>query len=969
MKVLFAVNNEKISESIIKRYQRDYKEIISSKNVYYFNAILKELQKDKSYDRIIISEDLEPFANNNYEVIDKFIFDKLDKISDEAFNQEGANIPIILIGTDRRTRPEPLLIKLFGIGVYDVLVGQDRSVEKVCELLNKPRSKKEAKVYYKIDSDDVDYKPENENDVSEVEIQNILAHYKKLGKNEEKYIESFDSIAVQYTDEQLKLIVTFLPKNVISVLESGSSKYRQVMGMNPKNLNSKGNRIRAKNEDSQKIEFIEKELNKQKLSKPVIIPTSVDTTKVKKIVDKKSEKASKEEMQRKQEMLKKKKMQRKQEMLNRNQMLKEQERKKKKKNIEEIQEKEEKKLSSVKKMNNTEEPKRRGRPPKNIKENLPNVEDIIEEPTKRKRGRPPKNKKEDVKIADVNIEEPVKRKRGRPPKNKNNEEELNKEEIKEKKTSTIDEEFESLSGFEDYKDEKIDDGILPGFEDYEDDDEEDNELPGLDDFDDEDDEEDEVLPGFDDYEDEDDEEDDELPGLDDFDDEDDEEDEVLPGFDDYEDEDDEEDDELPGLDDYEDDEEEDDEVLPGLDDYEDDDNEEDDELPGLDDYEDDEDDEVLPGFDDYEDDDDEEDEVLPGFDDYEDDEDEEDDELPGLDDYEDDDDNNEPISNPNFRRMEPIGNQSSREIENTNKFNSSVNFNIDNLISSDQKIVSFIGTSKNGTSFLVNNLAQMFSEKGIKTAILDLTQNRNAYYIYTDNREELRNIAYNCIENLRRGVAEGIQVNKNLTVYTSLPDEVEGLKDYENILETLLNNYSLVLLDCDFETEVQYFNAVQEIYLVQSLDVLTIQPLTAFLRELKAKDILDQNKLRIVINKHIRISNMSDKLLIGGMSSYNDPSMSFMTELFDKSNIKYTTIPFDQQAYCKYLDGLVDCKISLRGYSKNMIQSFNKLGNMVFPLISSNKPSKEKNYNKYNNYNNNFSSSTSNTLNKMKKKY
>ena len=202
MKVLFAVSNEEVSEAIVKRYQKNYKEIISYKNVYYFNAILKELQKDKSYDRIIISEDLEPFSNNNYEAIDKFIFDKLDKISDEAFNSEGANIPIILIGTDRRTRPEPLLIKLFGIGVYDTLVGQDRSVEKVCELLNKPRSKKEAKVYYKIDSDDVEYKPENENDVSEAEIQNILAHYKKLGKDEEKYVESFERIAVQYTDEQ-----------------------------------------------------------------------------------------------------------------------------------------------------------------------------------------------------------------------------------------------------------------------------------------------------------------------------------------------------------------------------------------------------------------------------------------------------------------------------------------------------------------------------------------------------------------------------------------------------------------------------------------------------------------------------------------------------------------------------------------------------------------------------------------------
>ena len=33
MKVLFAVSNESISESIIKKYQQEYKEIISSKNV------------------------------------------------------------------------------------------------------------------------------------------------------------------------------------------------------------------------------------------------------------------------------------------------------------------------------------------------------------------------------------------------------------------------------------------------------------------------------------------------------------------------------------------------------------------------------------------------------------------------------------------------------------------------------------------------------------------------------------------------------------------------------------------------------------------------------------------------------------------------------------------------------------------------------------------------------------------------
>ena len=83
MKVLFAVSNEEISESIVKKYQKEYKQIISYKNVYYFNAILKELQKDKTYDRVVISEELEAFTNTQYDQIDKFIFEKLDSISDE----------------------------------------------------------------------------------------------------------------------------------------------------------------------------------------------------------------------------------------------------------------------------------------------------------------------------------------------------------------------------------------------------------------------------------------------------------------------------------------------------------------------------------------------------------------------------------------------------------------------------------------------------------------------------------------------------------------------------------------------------------------------------------------------------------------------------------------------------------------------------------------------------------------------
>lgn len=301
MKVLFAVNNESISESITKKYQQEYKEIISAKNVYYFNAIIKELQRDKSYDRIVISEDLQPFSNNNYDQIDKFIFEKMDNISDEATKQNGNDIPIILICADRREKSDPLLVKMFGIGVYNALIGKDRSITAVCQLLNRPRSKKEAKVYYHIDPDDVDYKVENEGDVSEVEIQNILNHYKRLGRNEEQYVESFDHIASQYTDSQLRLIAKFLPLNVKAVLEANSPKYQEVvaLGMPSKpdrkynqynNYKKDKDKNKDKNQknvkpvdDTKDLDIIKQNLEKNVITEPVIIPSAINTNSVRKV--------------------------------------------------------------------------------------------------------------------------------------------------------------------------------------------------------------------------------------------------------------------------------------------------------------------------------------------------------------------------------------------------------------------------------------------------------------------------------------------------------------------------------------------------------------------------------------------------------------------------------------------------------------------------------------------------------------
>ena len=87
----------------------------------------------------------------------------------------------------------------------------------------------------------------------------------------------------------------------------------------------------------------------------------------------------------------------------------------------------------------------------------------------------------------------------------------------------------------------------------------------------------------------------------------------------------------------------------------------------------------------------------------------------------------------------------------------------------------------------------------------------------------------------------------------------EELLHGEKIFDFLIDRKGTVHLDkiekpeLNFETPLEYFEKTQEIYLVQSFDILTIQPLTAFLRELKSKNILNENKLRVILNKSVKI--------------------------------------------------------------------------------------------------------------------
>ncbi len=956
MKVLFAVSNEKVSENIIKRYQKEYKEILSFKNVYYFDAILKEIQKDKSYDRIVISEDLEPFSNNNYDAIDKFIFDKLDNISDEAQDIDGNDTAIILICSDRRTKGTSFLVKIFGIGIYNALLGTERSMDQVCRLINKPRVKKEAKMYYKIDSDDVNYSKESDKEVSELEIQNINTHFKKLGKNTDKFAESFANIASQYTDDQLRIIVNCLPINVKAVLEEDSPKYQELMAAG--GTIQKINRDTLKAKDVQKntgikIDIIESKMNENKMSGPIVIPSSVRTSK------NKSTQAVRPMGQKLEIPDVASNVQR----TTKNVI-------KKRTPVENMQEEkaEVKKVTTQKaeKTITKQIPQNGAEETKIVKKKvvMPDGSVVIKkvrvkvQPQKVEKEQPVV--KEEKKIVEPpKVEAPKKVRPSIPPvienKEKIQKQKLEEDDDDEFVLPMIDE-FEELEKSNSNLDDEFDDDMLPGLEAFNDEDDFETEgLPGL-----EDDEEfeDESLPGLDNDEEF---EEEVLPGM-----EDDEEfeDESLPGL-----EDDEEFEEevLPGI---EDDEEFEEEVLPGM---EDDEEFEEEELPGLSDEEEYE-DGGLPGLDDEFEDGDYTDEVaLPDLDDL-DDLDDMPQGIPGVDDeFEDDvlltdfeEDEEEPITNTQTISSEP------QEIESIKpKVDYSMS-NLNSLLTKDKKIVTFLGTTKNGTSFLVNNLAALFSSIGINTAILDMTKNRNSYYIFTNNEEELRNIAYNSISKLSNGFNEGIKVNKNLTVFTALPNDGKDYSDAETILSTLVQNYSLILIDCDFDTPPAYFASCQEIYLVQSMDILTIQPLTAFLRDLKNIGVLEPEKVRVVINKEIKVKSLSEKAIIGGMSFYNDPSMSYMNELFNKDMVKACTIPFDNAVYAKYLDSIATCSISINGYPNAFNNKLRTLGNMVYPLVSKTTyggGSQKATQQTSRFAKKGFSNDINNTLNQMRKKY
>ena len=586
MKVLFAVSNEKITEQVVAKYQVMYNELLSYKEVYYYNAIVKELEKNKDYNAIVIDESLESVSNDKG---DQYLLNNLDAITDIAVNNENTQIPIILICKADRQPAEEFLEKIYKIGIFNALILKDRKISKICEYINGPRNKKDAKKYYQIDVDDTEVVADTETDsIAKTELKNILNYYAKLGNDTTKYSETFERIAEQYTDVELVYIIARFPENVKSVLMNENQRFRNLMNIDPNKL--------------KQMEQAKKEQEKQMAQQEVHVQAPVQ-----------------------------------------------------------MQAQNDAKIEENAKI-------------------VSNQYDIEEE------------QKEVVETPKVQIQPQVEQ-------------------------------------------------TAPKVE----------------------------------------------------------------------------------------------------------------------------------------------------------------------------------------QNIEPKVNNNYSIPANNMQMNNQVN---------SKNVFSFVGTSKNGSSFLVNSLGILFSSIGINTAIVDLTKNKNDYYMCTNNEERLREIATLSIIKLEKGIAEGVQINKNLSVYTGLPTNDTNKLNSKMVIDILKKNHTLVLLDCDFETNLEYYTYSNQIFTVQSLDVLTMQPLTIHLKKLKELGIISDSKISIILNKEVPVKGLTKKLMIGGLSMYNSPNMEERVELFNRDNVKVYSVPFDIQAYQKYLENIVHCKFEIAGYPKKFITELQLIAENIYPEIT-----------------------------------
>ncbi len=245
-----------------------------------------------------------------------------------------------------------------------------------------------------------------------------------------------------------------------------------------------------------------------------------------------------------------------------------------------------------------------------------------------------------------------------------------------------------------------------------------------------------------------------------------------------------------------------------------------------------------------------------------------------------------------------------------------------------RKTVCFVGAPKTGTTFCINAIGTYLAKKKVKTALVDMTRKRDLYTIYTYDNTGKRNIAGDSLKYASSGKNEPLIYDK-LSIYTAVPGEDRKSYNPNLLVDTVVKNNNVVLIDADFSTPLDYFRLAQDIYIVQDMNILNINQITMFLRELKQRGI-GMDKIKIVINKYVDCS-LSSKDIVDGIATYTSYDLRMYDELFNPKRIQYFILPFDVENYKKYIDMVYKYSNKFSSFTKEFQDNLNQIINTIYP--------------------------------------
>ena len=859
MKVLFAIGNAQTSKSVADKYYQTYGEQLEYKDVFYFRALLEEVRKDSSYDRIVVSEELEPIKAVTIEEIDKVIFSNMDVLTDEAQNSS-----IAFIAADRRTKTDALMARFYNLGVYSILLGNDRNISSLCDVIKEPRTKKEAREY--LDMNPAASTPTtggalSDDEVDEGQFNNILKHYEKLGENIDQYIPSFERIEEQYTKKQLMIIAVGLCKHLPRVAEviSKDPRYASMFNIGMSKMGGKKTQVKAPNKkgilnflgskkDTQNSSKVIEESNRMQMQEEQNARIAAQKAEEEaKRLREESERAAREQADR----LKREAEERiaaEEAQLKR----KEEEARMAKEAAERLERaNEELRMKALAEQKAREEAQRQEQ--EELRRRALAEQKAREEQAQRQVQQQNATEVEidlsALQISNANKEKEEAQRR--------EQEELRRKALAEQKAR--EEQAQKQSQQQKAAEVEIDLSALQINNDNKEKEEaqrkEQEELRRR------------ALAEQKAREEQVQKQAQEQEAL---------RQKALA--------------EQRAREEQAQKQAQEQEVLR---------------QKALAEQKAREEAERLIR---------EQEELRRKI---------EADRIAAA----------SAVANVAVNINTPTSNTA---LLSSDSDNDPLQSNFDSktyaLPSDYKKVIALVGTNKVGTTFIANAIANSASEKGIQTALLDMTKSKGAYYLYNKSDPKKIQIAAECIKALNEGRNTPITVDKNkhLNVYTTLPGLGENRKNYKHktIVDTIKKACNLLIIDCDFTTPIEYFEQASEIYIVQDMDLIKLQETTAFLREFKNRGI-DWSKLNVIINKYVKSSFTPKKIVEVGLAYYNDPQMTY-TEEFEVIK-SYITVPLTLEDYARYTEDIAKDKIVYKNYSVQLRSAIDQICQKIYP--------------------------------------